>query len=247
MCAFAWPNHCSGAVSLTFDDAARSQLDNAIPALDRHWVRGTFYVSLHHDHWRNRIADWRAAAQRGHEIANHSLRHPCGRNFDFITPETALENYTLERMEMELREASRILREAIPGQTDFSFAYPCGQKYVGDGESRQSYVPVVARQFLAARGLGEVANHPLKCDLMDVWSWMVQRISAEEMIRMTEEAVAQGKWAVFCYHGIGGDHFPVATEALEGLANHLTRNQDRIWTDTFLNVAKHIAAARRSN
>lgn len=241
---FSWPNRCAGAVSLTFDDAARTQLDNAIPVLDRAGVRGTFYVSVHRETWSAGRAQWRAAAQRGHEIANHSLNHPCGRNFDWITPETALENYTLEKMEAELREASRLIREAIPEQRDFSFAYPCGQKYVGEGKARQSYVPVVARQFLAARGIGEVANDPLRCDLHDVWSWMVQGIGAAQMIAMVEEAVARGKWAVFCFHGIGGEHFAVATEELEGLVRHLATHRERIWTDTFYNVAAHITSHR---
>ena len=246
MASFFSPHRCAGAVSLTFDDAAQSQLDNAIPVLDRHAVPGTFYVSLT-DRRHKRLNDWQTAAQRGHEIGNHSLHHPCGRNFDWITPDRALENYSLKKMDVELREASRRIREAIPQQKDFSFAYPSGQKYVGEGARQKSYVPVVAKRFLAARGLGEVANHPLRCDLHDVWSWMVQSVSAEEMIKMTEEAIAQGKWAVFCYHGIGGEHFPVATDAFEGLVSHLAKNRERIWTDTFFNVAKHIAASRQSN
>ena len=39
-----FPGRAKAAVSVTFDDARPSQLDRGIPILDRHGVRGTFYV-----------------------------------------------------------------------------------------------------------------------------------------------------------------------------------------------------------
>ena len=40
---FAWPEGRKAAVSLAYDDALDSQLDTAIPALDRHGLKGSFY------------------------------------------------------------------------------------------------------------------------------------------------------------------------------------------------------------
>ena len=41
---FAWPDGRRAAVSLAYDDALDSQLDHAIPALDRHRLKGSFYI-----------------------------------------------------------------------------------------------------------------------------------------------------------------------------------------------------------
>ena len=43
--SMAWPNGARAAIVLTYDDAVRSQLDNAIPALDAAGLKGTFFLS----------------------------------------------------------------------------------------------------------------------------------------------------------------------------------------------------------
>ncbi len=40
-----WQGENQGAVSLTFDDGVKTHIDNAIPTLDRHDLKGTFYVN----------------------------------------------------------------------------------------------------------------------------------------------------------------------------------------------------------
>jgi len=147
---FRWPEGKRAAVSLTFDDARGSQLDVGLPILARHGTRATFYVSM--PALEGRIDRWREAAAAGHEIGNHSLRHPCSANFRWKT-EDVLERYTLATIEAELLEANRRLSELF-GATPRSFAYPCGQDFVGIGAERRSYVPVVARHFLADEASG---------------------------------------------------------------------------------------------
>ena len=44
--AFRWPDGKRAALSLSFDDARLSQVDRALPIMDAHDVKGTFYVSL---------------------------------------------------------------------------------------------------------------------------------------------------------------------------------------------------------
>jgi len=67
-----WPNGARAAVSLAYDDALDSQLDNALPALQRHGFKATFYLTLANAPVRRRMAEWRAAAQRGHELGNRA-------------------------------------------------------------------------------------------------------------------------------------------------------------------------------
>ncbi|HEX6972303.1 MAG TPA: polysaccharide deacetylase family protein [Limnochordia bacterium] len=239
-----WPGGARAAVSLTFDDAAPSQLAHAIPILERYGLRGTFYVNPGpRSRFEQALEQWRAARRRGHEIANHTIRHPCSGNFSFIGEERALERWSLADIEADVLAASERLREVLPEAGRFSFAYPCGQTYVGWGKERQSYVPVIAAHFTAARGVGESANDPAFCDLHCLSSWMVQRVSAAEMIAMLTPAIAAGHWAIFCFHGVGGDHIPVAADAFEGLVRHLAE-ADGVWTDTVQTIGEYLAGIR---
>ena len=60
--SFHWPGGQRAAVSLAYDDALDSQLDHAIPALDRHGFKASFYLPLSSDTLRTRLPEWRAAA-----------------------------------------------------------------------------------------------------------------------------------------------------------------------------------------
>src|SRR5439155_13719645 len=245
-----WPRECRGAVSLTFDDGMRSQLETAIPLLDAHSLQATFYLNPPRDGdeavWREVLAPWRAAAGRGHEIGNHSLTHPCSQNFAFAFI-TSLESMTLEDIERDVLEAERRLRIGIPEQAVRSFGYPCYQSYVGAGASRQSYVPVIARHFVAARGKGETANHPARCDLHDLWSWPVERKSGAELVGLAERAAAEGRWAVFTFHGIDEGHLPVAAVDLAELCAFLDRHRERLWTAPLAVAAQHVIEWRKEN
>ena len=68
-------------------------------------------------------------------------------------------------MRDELIEANRRIATLL-GVTPRTFAYPCGQTFVGRGPGTQSYVPVVADLFLAGRGWrDEASNDPAFVDL----------------------------------------------------------------------------------
>src|SRR5690606_39633949 len=56
---FTWPEGRKAAVSLAYDDALDSQLDIAIPALDRYGFKGSFYLTLSAEPVRLRMDDWR--------------------------------------------------------------------------------------------------------------------------------------------------------------------------------------------
>jgi len=43
---FHWPQGKRAAISLTFDDARASQVDNGIPILDEYSVKATIYFSI---------------------------------------------------------------------------------------------------------------------------------------------------------------------------------------------------------
>jgi len=240
-----WPGNCQGAVSLTFDDGLASQLAVAVPILNQFGLQGTFYLSPHDDYEQS-LAPWRDVAVAGHELGNHTVGHPCSQNFAFVAESgrRSLEEMTLDEMEAEIVEAGRRLRWLAPQQQDISFAYPCYQTFVGQGITRQSYVPLVARHCVAGRGRGETANDPLRCDLAHVWSWPCERMTGAELIGLAEQAAAQGRWGILTFHGVHEGHLPIGDRDLTELCAFLSRQRDRIWTAPVATVARRIAGWR---
>jgi peptidoglycan/xylan/chitin deacetylase (PgdA/CDA1 family) len=148
---FRWPAGKRAALSLTFDDARLSQIDTGLALLDKYGIKATFYVSV--DNLEKRLEGWKRAVASGHEIGNHSRTHPCTGNYEFSL-KNALEDYTLPMMEKELDGASADIQRLL-GVTPLTFAYPCGQKFVGRGREVKSYVPLVAEPGVLRSGAGD--------------------------------------------------------------------------------------------
>src|SRR5258708_2727970 len=144
---FVWPPGRSAAVSLTYDDALRSQLDIAVPALARHHLLGTFFLT---EGARSAADEWKAAGVRGHELAAHTMLHPCDGAQSWVKKGNALQDYDAARMDAELRESIALLQALGAKGGPFTFAYPCGATWIG--ASNESYTPIVKKYFSAARG-----------------------------------------------------------------------------------------------
>jgi len=229
-------------VSLTFDDARLSQADTALPILDGHGVRGTFYVSP--PGLDARLDAWKRAAASGHEIGNHTGTHPCSGNFPWSRA-NALEDYTLERIEADIEAASAHIEKTL-GSRPVTFAYPCGQKFVGRGRGRQSYVPVVAGRFVAGRGaFDEVPNDPLFCDLAALAGIDADGASLRRLEAAVETALIQGAWLILFAHEVGTPRRQtLSAKVLDQFCRYLTLSQDRIWVGTVAQVASYIMRQR---
>lgn len=240
--ASPFPDGARVAVSLTFDDARDSQLDVGLPVLDVHGVRATFFVLP--ARVRRRRAEWERAVEAGHEIGNHTATHPCSANFTF-SRSNALEDYTVERMEAEIDRASQRI-EALLGLRPDTFAYPCGQSFVGRAEGRMSYVPEVARRFLAARGYGsETSNDPASCDLAHLEAFAADGLHADRLVRLVDDAAAEGKWIILAGHDVGeGGEQTVLVDALEALCRRLA--DDDTWVAPVADVAGRLRSAHSS-
>jgi peptidoglycan/xylan/chitin deacetylase (PgdA/CDA1 family) len=242
---FPWPDGRRVALSLTFDDARLSQPDAGIPLLERHGLKATFYVSPRG--LAPRLEAWKAAVAAGHEIGNHSLTHPCTGNYAF-SRDNALEDYTLERMALDVDEASRGI-EHLLGFRAVSFAYPCGQSFVGRGLDVRSYVPLIARSFRTGRGwLGESANDPWICDMSQLQGVESDGKSFEELRALIEEAAKESRWLILAGHEMA-DTGPQATslETLDALARYVLDPANGIWVDTVGAVAEYILEQRGSS
>jgi hypothetical protein len=240
-----WPGY-TGAVSLTFDDGTQSQIDEALPRLNDRGLRGTFYVVAGNPLLDEREEVWQDAARRGHEIGNHTYRHHGPAN---ITGGKGLEDMSLADIERDIDAARARLARLAPNQPDWSFCYPCNCPWVGRGAGRESYVPVVAERFLAARSAGEYgfANDPRIVDLYNVWGLCVERMSGFEMIGLVEELTARDLWVVLAFHEINGVRLSVMSEDFEMLLDYLVRKQGQIWTAPLVEVARRVHDYQRSN
>jgi peptidoglycan/xylan/chitin deacetylase (PgdA/CDA1 family) len=235
---FAWPHDKRAAVSLTFDDARVTQIDQGIPWLDAYGVKATFYASL--PALEPRAEPWRQAVRRGHEVGNHTVNHPCSCNFGWGSP-NVLEEYTLERMERELLEANDRL-EKLVGARPQTFAYPCGQKFVGRGEQVRSYVPLIARHFVAGRGFrDESCNEPASCDLAQLFGVDYDRMSFAEVQPWLDATAQRGGWLVFAGHDMGANERQgVSRATLEETCRWLTDPANGFWVDTVAAIGTYV-------
>ncbi len=240
--AFNWPEGKRAALSLTFDDARVSQAQVGIPLLDRYGVKATFYVSP--APLQAHLPAWKQTLANGHEIGNHSLHHPCTGNFSFAR-DKALEDYTLAQMERELKEANRVIESAL-GVRPTTFAYPCGQKFIGRGTHLQSYVPLVARMFRAGRGwMDEAANDPAFCDPAQLLGMELDGLDFPAARKLIDDAATNGAWLVFAGHEIGtGGRQTTRTDTLEAICQYAQDPNNGIWIDTVQNIVRYVAEAR---
>lgn len=241
--SFPWPNGKRAAVSLSFDDGRSSQMDAGMPVLSALGLKVTFYVVP--GAIEKRQTAWRAAAQAGHEIGNHSLVHPCTGNFAW-SRKKALEDYTLARMDTELEQAGIDIKR-ITGVLPTTFAYPCGQTFVGRGATTTSYVPLIGKRFLVGRlWLGELANDPSFVDLSQVHGVSMDDKDLPALQPMLDGAVEQGRWLVLAGHDIGGLPGPYTTRVafLEALAKYLDAPERGIWVAPVGTVAEWVVKHR---
>jgi len=259
-------------VSLTFDDALPVHLDVAVPELDRAGLRGTFYVNAGADTVSARRKEWRAAAASGHELGNHTLFHPGVSSKAWVTDGIAIENYTLDRMRVELLAANRILT-AIDDRETRSFAFPCSNPWLGRpgwprrlltragldrtrvmgfvdrhgldfGSNLTDYTPVVREIFPASR-CGGIPASELSAQLADchrVRGVVGDSESFEVLEAAVDIAVERSAWLVFVFHGIGGGHH-LSCE-LEVFRRLLRRlgEDERVEVETFLDASRRLAA-----
>jgi hypothetical protein len=134
--------------------------------------------------------------------------------------------------------------ERLLGIKSTTFAYPCGEKFIGRGTDTQSYVPLVAKRFLVGRGFrDEAANDPVFCDLAQVLGIDSDGMSFDEFKARVDAGAKTGGWVVFAGHDIGtGGHQTTLVPALEQLLKYAKDPANGVWLDTIENIAKYIRA-----
>ena len=251
---FTWPHGEHAAIVLTYDDAVPSDLTVAIPQLDRANLKGTFFLMGR----QMRVEDlprWRAAAASGHELANHTINHPCYRGTYHMPPQYNSESYSVETLLSEIN-VMNILLTAIDGQPKHAFGTPCAQTKVGGGSDkgvdkdaekkdylgplkasrlasyiRDPAVPVVSQetnQKTDSKPSSEASSTTGSAASSPVPKFSDTAFvgsSGAEMIAWVKEVEKSEDVGVIVFHGVGGDYLSVSAEAHQQLLDYLAAHR----------------------
>lgn len=239
---FAWPQGKRAAVSLSFDDARLSQVDVGRPFFEKHGVKATFFVSVKSA--EKRLEEWKKMIAAGHEIGSHATAHACTGNYRLASG-VMLEDFDLPRMAQDIDTSIAAIQKLL-GVTPKSFAYPCGQKFVGRGLQARSYIPLVAERFLVGRGfMDEMGNDPEVCDLAQAMGMDGDNLTVEQTMAQVSRAVKQGRWLIFVGHEIGPRaHQHTDPAALEAVIRYAKDPANGLWLDTVYNIGQYVQKAR---
>ncbi len=236
--SFVWPGNKQVALSLSFDDGRPSQVDTGAELFDRHGARVTFYILP--KNIISNLSSWKRAVAAGHEIGNHTQSHPCPGNFDWSRA-NALEDYSLDQLRVQLTEASRQI-ESLLGVSPRSFAYPCGETFVGRGLTTESYTPLIAELFTSGRSWQDNAtNDPDFCDLAHIRAQMMDGKEFTAILAMLEKAKTKGHWVVLVGHEIGDEgEQTTQVSMLQELIAHAMNPDNGIWLAPVGEIAAYI-------
>lgn len=268
--SMGFPNAAVAAVTLTYDDGLDPHLALVQPALDAADLRGTFFLSNFEgvDHeWAlpnasspltPRHMAWRAAGQKGHELAGHTVNHPC--NAASKAPGFKLTDYDMARMTAELDDnLARLVRLGVAAP--FTFGYPCASDKAGLGAAQEDYSALVEQRFAAARGSVSGIADTAQVELLHVPQLDAGGKSGDELKAMVDEAIAAKGWLVLLFHGVGEEtacagltyapetcminYLTTSTEAHAALLEYLAAKKEQVWTATFKEVATHVKNSRQ--
>jgi len=237
-----WPEHKQAVIVLTYDDALQSQLDIAIPQLQKAGFKGTFFLTADINY--NTIPRWRALSQQGFELGNHTIFHPC-----LPTDDNAVSSatYTAYGMIREIDYMNDFLF-AVDGKMRRPFAYPCAETLAGG----KDYVDTLRKYGLSsyARAGGDtsaVITDFKKLDLLRIPSYGLNGgETGEQLVDFVKKVQQRGGMGVIMFHGIGGDYITVSAEAHQQLINYLKKNELTIWVAPFQEAVDYAVKATKT-
>jgi peptidoglycan/xylan/chitin deacetylase (PgdA/CDA1 family) len=226
---FRWPQNQRLAISLSYDDALASQLDNAVPSLDKHNFKASFYVFPASEAFRTRLNEWGALAKNGHELGNHTLYHNCSKKLagDWVRAHVDIDQLSVERMVMDV-QINNTLLQALDGESVRTFTTPCGHMQAKDG----NYVERSREYYYASKGQGIAGGFSVVAG--------PNGVTAKQMINYIHNVPENVKLINLIFHGIGGEHLSVDTHEHDELLNYLAKNKEQYWVDTYLKIMQHV-------
>ena len=221
-----WYGFRKTAVSFTFDDGSPNQYSKAIPLFNEFEVNLTLFIVTESSWaWPANWSVLQNAADKGHEIASHTVTHT-----SFAEIDDSLEN-------IELEESQKEINNHITGQQCITMAYPfcvTGNKSI----CRQYYI--------AARICSGVIEPSTPPDFMAISSIICGSEgsvrTSGDFINRADSALQSRGWCIYLIHGVDNDGgwSSVSSEVLRETLQYMSEHPNDYWVDTFGNVARYI-------
>ena len=179
-------------VSFTFDDVPLNVMENAVPVLDEHGVKGTFYVALGMSKVNGEFMaeeHVRALTERGHHIGCHTFTH------------YSLREGSAEGLYEDAVAGKRALEPLVGGPSAEHFAFPYGAVSV---RAKTLLRDVFATMRTSAPGInvGRVDLNYLRAD--NLYS-REKGVDLERVRRRVQSIRRRGGWLIFFTHGVSND------------------------------------------
>ena len=221
------------AVSFNFDDGSKSVYTLVLPVFDKYGYKATVLVNPgwttdqpsnpYYGSWE----EWKAAAERGHEIGNHSMNH----RYLMDVPDDVLAS--------EIHDSYNLIAEKI-GTPPRSFAFPFDQ-------STPAMVRKVSEQQQAIRERDYLSR---VYDKIFLPVYGGDKFSAPVGRRLIDLALVKRLWVVAECHAVKTEEVmtfkPITVEFLEDHLSYIKENEDQIWVDTFINTYNYMAERQAS-
>lgn len=230
-----WFNNKKAAVSLTLDDGIAGQYTVALPMLNKHGYKATFFITV--KIINDQKISWdmvRKAALSGHEIASHALTHP-----HFTT-------MPLDSIAYESMESNKELDQYISSQKVITHAYPFGDGG-GNTDKDKAIRKTVSQYFIGARA---TQNRPYAYnkydfaatndDYYNVNSQMItDSASFVDFGKYLDQTITVGGWFCPTYHGVADGWIITPAAVFEKHLTELDKRKAELWVAPFKNVIQY--------
>ena len=216
-----------GAISLTFDDGWKGQVENTLAIIDPIGIKGTFFfmplamekTPKAHASW----ADAKAMQANGHEIGTH----------DKVKPK--LHELDKSALEAKINTAYQLIVDKT-GVAPVCFALP------GGSQMNATVKDVVYQQHAFVR---KPNTFPDIAEISAYGNAGKKKWNLEREQGRIEDAITNGKWRIPVIHAIVKGYAPFPSkDAFREYCEWLYAQRERIWIAPMGTVARYIQARK---
>ena len=180
------------------------------------------------------VLGWSKAARNGHELANHTLFHPCPEKIGWDRS-VSIENYTIDKILKEISTQNTLLSFLDPKRKIRSFAFPCNNTLL----EGKDYTKMIRDKGLVNFGRTGGDSNSIITDFkhlntMQVPSWHVWTgTGLDELIAFAEKVKKAGGMGIYQFHGVDGNIFRISGKTHKDFLTYLREHKDEFCVTTF--------------
>lgn len=209
-----WKDDRKAAFMLFFDDSMPSHVKNVVPELKARGFTATFYVNPGRNEWKLFKDKWeKEIPAAGFELANHTLTHKGVKDMADAEEEFGKAKDAILALYPD-RKTPRLLSFGIPGVAK-------GAWNITDAQRDEL---LVKHNMILRPNVHFGAIH-LK--------------TAEEMLKIVDDAIAKGGSDNVGFHGVGGEWLSTPLAVFNTLIAGLVERKDKLWISDHISVHKY--------